>query len=1647
MSVLNSINRRSSIFYFLAAFFLIASFFLKTFTFAEGTLLFNLPLDQDSSFDSTETISDTDIIARGEYNFVAGYQSSALDTTTGGYVEINDTAGSYDFSGSSSQFSVDVWVKSDSFANNGYQRVVGKMNTALDENSWLLGVDDSGGIYCAVWDSVGDQHSIASGVDNEIYLVDGQWNHLACTWDGQTDDLKAYLNDELVTTKNDGDISLPESTGYLGVGAQPKYDGENHWGEQSFSGHIDEVSLYSGLVNYSGDTATPSPTIEPTSSPTPTPGLSLSDISFQKNYVVIDENNTLTLTLSEGNSITQTSIRSTVSGENPWYDCYDCRQEGNCPEIKTAFECELEPINDGQLATYQIKVSDGTNESEADFFDVRANISNNLHVWIPFNINSGTLFSAVDGTTDLCVSYSDTAPSIVEGGYGGSALHFDGSTNFYLSDSSEIFDLYDVDTDKFKIKMLIRPESGNSGHHTTLIDNGQQWYFGLDDSGQLYAKVKTDLGEDITVTGSEVLQNDVWQWVSFSWDPGNKILAVQVDGQSNPDYSIGLIKSGLVMVEDDVYLAGGGSNKFIGSIDDLVIFRGGFDIMPPKVVITPFEKEDRYTDNTPTYYAAITDVSGISGVKYFFNQGRYLPVGEDESYITWLDAVTDDGSWGGTSESVTITPSNPLSDGTWYLFIRATDIYGNQNYLEDTGLSSGTLTYSRSTSPAVIPSSRLVIEAVDTTAPRIYSQAIMTDPSVDTNPIIRGYVKDYLNLNEGDSASNITTVQYRLDGGDWQNATSQDGTFNSPMEEFHLSFSNLLPGTYTYEIRSIDSSGNDTNGQPEGSSTANYSADFTIVAQTITNSAEEVTKEESFTDHTNQDLIFTDGIWGNGMARLKQKMTYSTEIAYSPENVNDIFGAEYGTSNVQIKESVDGNIWIMGNNSHLYYYNTDSGNITDYGAIALNKTLTFSKMIEYSVAGNRKLIVSYEYGPTLFYDLGSTPEDTSDDNSGNEGAPYYYSNKSSFSYYERFRPFAVDTRGETMALWATVNSGDESAANASYIRVDTKNTDNINDDTYVVWQNTEINPEITVNDFTGSYFDQTQNLFIAASYSSGVNVCTDSGTPENKTDDNCYLLNSGSSPLYVFSIIKDTNDIYWLGGDQGLDYLDINNTVDTSDDTLQRLVARANIGNEYIADISWEEGNYPTGGEVWFITTSGRVRGLNYNDSYVDTLDDTSFNYLIPNYKVRVDTPRTFIRQDDEFWVIVQGVGLQKITMTRDYESSGRIEFLPSPMENMLAIDHINLEDVIGDVSNGSPFTFNDLVSFEVSNNSGITWYPITQGETVHFETPDYRLKLRINMTQGSTPVVEYLRLAYVAGTDQESVDELAGYSPTPTPSPSPSNSDSPVYTTVHSPPTCGNSLPSSSPNLLSADLQNDGSVLFRFSDSQGEVTHYHLLYGTISGTYQYGGINIASKGQGTFSVRDLKPNTTYYFRLLPVNVCAVGMASNELSVRSKFNLKDQITEIFAPVSSEDIDGENENITDYQVDQEVTSSGQTTQEIIRNDGYEVTIGISIDGQPQIGKSVHLGDLEAITDSNGNVSFSGVVQGTYDLQVYSQGEVYSTTVTTSGTNRNLAYKFNFTQKLKPLDFLSHYKWFISIGLLLLILIIIILINRKRKNNNF
>ncbi|RME75294.1 MAG: hypothetical protein D6784_08200 [Chloroflexi bacterium] len=54
----------------------------------------------------------------------------------------------------------------------------------------------------------------------------------------------------------------------------------------------------------------------------------------------------------------------------------------------------------------------------------------------------------------------------------------------------------------------------------------------------------------------------------------------------------------------------------------------------------------------------------------------------------------------------------------------------------------------------------------------------------------------------------LTGVQYRLDGGSWQNAAAADGQFDGVEEAFQILLDPLAPGAYMLDVAAVDSAGN-----------------------------------------------------------------------------------------------------------------------------------------------------------------------------------------------------------------------------------------------------------------------------------------------------------------------------------------------------------------------------------------------------------------------------------------------------------------------------------------------------------------------------------------------------------------------------------------------------------------------------------------------------------------------------------------------------------------------------------------------------------------------------------------------------------------------------------------------------------------------
>lgn len=108
---------------------------------------------------------------------------------------------------------------------------------------------------------------------------------------------------------------------------------------------------------------------------------------------------------------------------------------------------------------------------------------------------------------------------------------------------------------------------------------------------------------------------------------------------------------------------------------------------------------------------------------------------------------------------------------------------------------------------------------------------------------------------------------------------------------------------------------------------------------------------------------------------------------------------------------------------------------------------------------------------------------------------------------------------------------------------------------------------------------------------------------------------------------------------------------------------------------------------------------------------------------------------------------------------------------------------------------------------------------------------------------------------------------------------------TDRSTPSCGDQAPGAkAPWLYGAIPQDGSSILLYFTPSDNPVNKYVLKYGTKPGDYPYGvqDMGVNSRGQMTFLVKSLSPNTAYYFRVRGRNGCATGPWSNEISAKTK---------------------------------------------------------------------------------------------------------------------------------------------------------------------
>ena len=115
------------------------------------------------------------------------------------------------------------------------------------------------------------------------------------------------------------------------------------------------------------------------------------------------------------------------------------------------------------------------------------------------------------------------------------------------------------------------------------------------------------------------------------------------------------------------------------------------------------------------------------------------------------------------------------------------------------------------------------------------------------------------------------------------------------------------------------------------------------------------------------------------------------------------------------------------------------------------------------------------------------------------------------------------------------------------------------------------------------------------------------------------------------------------------------------------------------------------------------------------------------------------------------------------------------------------------------------------------------------------------------------------------------------TPSSSTSSSDSSAKSTTDAP-TSGDAKPGVSPDLFQIDVQGTTATLY-WTPGSTDISSYFIAYGLNPGSNEYGVVveNVNHDGVNSFEIRDLAPNTTYYFSIRAQNNTMPGDWSSAL--------------------------------------------------------------------------------------------------------------------------------------------------------------------------
>jgi hypothetical protein len=176
-------------------------------------------------------------------------------------------------------------------------------------------------------------------------------------------------------------------------------------------------------------------------------------------------------------------------------------------------------------------------------------------------------------------------------------------------------------------------------------------------------------------------------------------------------------------------------------------------------------EDSPYPSPSSSLWRPDVTINTIASVDYRLNGGE------------WQEATPGDGAFDSARESYTFT-TELLPPGGYVVDVRAINSAGGSQILAEGDIL-------------------IIRDPVDGTLNStlyLYSP----DPTTDDTPSYEG-------LATANPA--VAQVEYRVDGDQWQEATASDGAFGGTIEGFTFTPEPLAPGPHTFEVRVIDSDG------------------------------------------------------------------------------------------------------------------------------------------------------------------------------------------------------------------------------------------------------------------------------------------------------------------------------------------------------------------------------------------------------------------------------------------------------------------------------------------------------------------------------------------------------------------------------------------------------------------------------------------------------------------------------------------------------------------------------------------------------------------------------------------------------------------------------------------------------------------------